>query len=340
MSKRTVVDPFSRNKIVVGGDKYKDLISRGYVEKHGSMIKKYDSESDSSEDFSLSDDGEYDLRENDDDEQEIDYNYDDDDDDNLFMDNDDLNENPSKSKKYYDEEELYNANEKQVIYTSKYPVYSDRPRLNQDLQRYTEDFPFVRCECGKPIGFLAKRYERLKEQGYDEEEIYAELNLSRFCCKKNMTYQQQLPTVFVNEKKLGGFDEPAAKVVRVGKNSNINNKNSNKNIKKSKKKSSSSDELDDNPFLTGKKGKKISKKSSSSDELDDNPYLTGKITKELKKMDINKRTYEGGFPVSTNFNIEVTKKGKTFKKPNRPYDATLLPSRKLSDKMYVSYLGK
>lgn len=294
MEKRTVINPITRAKIGVGSKIYKNFIDQGFVEKNGTLVKKlkiYDddlekevnnyekqqlSSSTSSIDDELSDDDFFDS-DSDKDEKEIDYGYNSDEDDNNINNDYDDDDKPAKIKREDDySEEEYNVGEQQVVYESKRPFFTER-----ELTNYTENLPFVRCECGKPIGFLAKRYELLEEQGYDREEIYKKLGLSRSCCMKNLTHQPQQLAVFPDKNKM--YDLPSAKSVRVKKDTDKKEKNK-KDIDKKKK---------------GKKNE------SSSEELDDNPYLTGKITKDLKKMDLNKRVYEHAYPVKTNYNPKL-----------------------------------
>lgn len=42
----------------------------------------------------------------------------------------------------------------------------------------------VRCfSCGKPIGSLWEKYQKLLEEGKTREEALNELNVKRFCCR-------------------------------------------------------------------------------------------------------------------------------------------------------------
>jgi DNA-directed RNA polymerase I, II, and III subunit RPABC5 len=51
----------------------------------------------------------------------------------------------------------------------------------------------VRCfTCGKVIGNKYERYLELTEQEVSKDEIFRELNLSRYCCKRMLTTHVEL----------------------------------------------------------------------------------------------------------------------------------------------------
>ena len=51
----------------------------------------------------------------------------------------------------------------------------------------------VRCfTCGKVIGNKYERYLELTEKEVSKDEIFRELNLSRYCCKRMLTTHVEL----------------------------------------------------------------------------------------------------------------------------------------------------
>lgn len=311
---RKVINPISKSKskIVVGGTIYNNLISQGYVEQNGTLVKElkiYDDETEALVDEYeyekqlQSDDDNDDNDDNDEESSETDssreFDFEDEDDFDEFIDNNDddiITAKPKKGKPIYDPDEdiEYDDVNYQPYYepfnASTMPVFS-RPTQQQT---YLEILPPVRCHtCGKPVGTLYKTYEQMKKEGYTNEEIFEELEIKRYCCRVALEHPQKISSLEVNPNALYDlpsskniFTQPAAKSVRTTK------------LSKNKY-------LSNEPLTTKLRNKPVTTTVSSS-------YIT--------------RNYERAVPVTEEYNAKTVK---------------LLSTRPLAGSKYmVSYIGK
>ena len=197
--------------VTVGGKRYNELINDGYVHYNGELFKPSHKQL-----KAIKEEERLELERIEREQRMYKQEYEE--------------ENEQNEKEYEEEYEEENEEkyEEEKEYNEKfYPTYVER---KHNYQEYTETIPFVRCfECGKPIGTLHQTYERLKLEGYPPEEIYKKLNITRYCCMKNLEYPQQIPTM--NEQLTSVQHVPSTKVVKCKPN-NVN--------------------ISDNPYLSNK----------------------------------------------------------------------------------------
>lgn len=81
------------------------------------------------------------------------------------------------------------------------------------LKKY--QLPNVRCfNCNKPVGHLFDMYQELQSLGFSDDEVFHTLDLTRYCCRRELSTATVVPLLTCIESKMKDINVNKFPVIR------------------------------------------------------------------------------------------------------------------------------